>query len=195
MSALLKVTFEHCYIVVGALNVSCVYCILRACIHTVDIYDGDREPMIFHGKTLTSKISLRDVCRAIKKYGFVSSPYPVIISAEIHCGLAQQDMMVEIMLSVFGDALVQAPVDGRPPIHVLPSPEDLKGRILLKAKNLLITRQRPPEPEVLDTSTSSTSDTDFMQEARTEWDKAKKLESETVKGKIDPDAPVQGNGF
>ena len=57
---------------------------------TVDIYDGDIEPMIFHGKTLTSKVSLRDVCHAVAKYAFVASPYPVIISAEVHCGLAQQ---------------------------------------------------------------------------------------------------------
>lgn len=88
--------------------------------------------MIFHGKTLTSKVSLRQVCEAIKKYGFVSSPYPVIISAEIHCGLHQQEMMADIMMSVFGDALVQAPIDGRPMLPTLPSPEDLKGRILLK---------------------------------------------------------------
>jgi phosphatidylinositol phospholipase C delta len=88
--------------------------------------------MIFHGKTFTSKVSLREVCAAIAKYAFVASPYPVIISAEIHCGLAQQDMMVDIMTQVFGDALISAPIDGRPKIEVLPSPEDLKGRILLK---------------------------------------------------------------
>lgn len=98
----------------------------------VDIYDGDQEPMIFHGKTFTSKVSLREVCHAIAKYGFVASPYPIIISAEIHCSVPQQDMMVEIMKEVFGDALVRAPVDGRPKIQILPSPEELKGRILLK---------------------------------------------------------------
>jgi phosphatidylinositol phospholipase C delta len=98
----------------------------------VDIYDGDSEPMIFHGKTFTSKVSLREVCHAIMKYGFVASPYPIIISAEVHCGLAGQDMIAEIMGSVFGEALVKAPVYGRPKIENLPSPEDLKGRILLK---------------------------------------------------------------
>lgn len=101
----------------------------------MDIYDGDKEPMIFHGKTFTSKVSVREVCEAIKKYGFISSPYPIIISAEIHCGLAQQDMMADIMLSVFGDSLVHAPIDARPAITVLPSPEDLKGRILLKVRS------------------------------------------------------------
>lgn len=36
------------------------------------------------------------------------------------------------MHEVFGDSLVSAPVQDRPKITVLPSPEDLKGRILLK---------------------------------------------------------------
>lgn len=94
--------------------------------------------MIYHGKTWTSKVSLREVCEAIMKYGFVSSPYPIIISAEIHCGVAQQDMMVDIMTSVFGDALMHAPINGRPCIAVLPSPEDLKGRILLKVGSSLL---------------------------------------------------------
>lgn len=103
-------------------------------IHTllVDIYDGDEEPVIFHGNTLTSKVSLRDVCQAIAKYAFVTSPYPLLISAEVHCGLKQQDKMVEIMLHVFGESLIRAPVEGRPRIQVLPSPEDLKGKFLLK---------------------------------------------------------------
>ena len=88
--------------------------------------------MIFHGKTFTSKVSLREVCEAIKKYGFVASPYPIIISAEVHCGLAQQDMIAEIMLRVFGDAMIQQPLEGPSKIEALPSPEDLKGKILLK---------------------------------------------------------------
>lgn len=118
--------------------------------HAVDIYDGDTEPMIFHGKTFTSKVSLRQVCEAIKKYGFVASPYPIIISAEVHCGLHQQDMIAEIMLEVFGDSLVREPLPpvvlpqlesdasrastSLPKIEVLPSPEDLKGKIMLKVR-------------------------------------------------------------
>jgi phosphatidylinositol phospholipase C delta len=98
----------------------------------VDIYDGDHEPMIYHGNTLTSKVSLRDVCQAIAKYSFVTSPYPVLISAEVHCGIAQQDKIVDIMVEVFGNAIVQAPVEGRPKIEALPSPEDLKNKFLLK---------------------------------------------------------------
>lgn len=98
----------------------------------MDIYDGDKEPVIFHGKTFTTKVSLRQVCQAIAKYAFVASPYPVIISAEIHCSLPQQDIIADIMTEVFGSALVRAPVKGELKIEALPSPEDLKGRVLLK---------------------------------------------------------------
>ena len=98
----------------------------------VDIFDGDREPVVSHGKSLTTNLSLRKACEAIAKYAFVVSPYPIIISAENHCSIPQQDMIASIMHEVFGDSLVSAPVEGRPRIDVLPSPEDLKGRILLK---------------------------------------------------------------
>jgi phosphatidylinositol phospholipase C delta len=87
---------------------------------------------VYHGKTFTTKVSLRKACEAIAKYAFVVSPYPIIISAEVHCSIPQQDMIASIMQEVFGDSLVSAPVQGRPRIAVLPSPEDLKGRILLK---------------------------------------------------------------
>lgn len=99
---------------------------------SVDIYDGENEPMVFHGKTLTSKVSAREVCEAIMKYAFVTSPYPIIISAEIHCSLAQQEMFANIMHEVFGEALLGAPIEGKPLSGPLPSPEDLKGRVLLK---------------------------------------------------------------
>jgi phosphatidylinositol phospholipase C, delta len=130
-----RVTSEHCCIAVAVSNVSLLPVIFISqfiLVIAVDIYDGDREPVIFHGKTLTTKVALREVCHAIAKYAFVASPYPVIISAEIHCSLPQQDMMVDIMKEVFGDSLICAPIDGQRKIEILPSPEDLKQKILLK---------------------------------------------------------------
>ncbi|KAF8480101.1 PLC-like phosphodiesterase [Russula ochroleuca] len=125
----------------------------------LDIFDGDREPVVYHGKTFTTKVSLRKACEAIAKYAFVVSPYPIIISAEIHCSIPQQDMIASIMLEVFGDSLVSAPVQGRPRIAVLPSPEDLKGRILLKAKNLYVSESEEMQPNVIliDAESSVTS--------------------------------------
>lgn len=100
--------------------------------YTVDIWDGEEEPAIYHGRTLTSKVSLTDVARAISRYAFVASPYPIIISAEIHCSLKQQDQAAEIIRREFGDALVTSTVDGEVTIEALPSPERLKRRILFK---------------------------------------------------------------
>lgn len=160
---------------------------------SVDIYDGEIEPVIYHGKTLTTKVPLRDICQAIARYAFVASPYPVIISAEIHCGLPQQTLIAEIMSDVFGDALVKAPVDGRPKLEFLPSPEDLKGRVLVKTKNLYISQtgdgshgsDLPVETESESTETSA-SDTDMREELRHEikheWKKAKENEAEMLKG-------------
>lgn len=118
------------------------------------MYDGDDgEPMIFHGKTFTSKVSLKEVCEAIIRYGFVTSPYPIIISAEMHATLDQQDRVAEIMVEVFGDALV-CRADGEPEMEIseLPSPEDLKGKVLLKVgyfgnkRVVLISHHRPRMP-------------------------------------------------
>lgn len=75
---------------------------------------------------------LREICVAIAKYAFVTSPYPVVISAEVHCGVSQQEKMAKVMTEVFGDALVRGPEEGAHKVDVLPSPEALKGRVLLK---------------------------------------------------------------
>ncbi|KAI0332162.1 1-phosphatidylinositol-4,5-bisphosphate phosphodiesterase 1 [Cubamyces sp. BRFM 1775] len=165
---------------------------IRALLHScrsveLDIYDGDVEPMVYHGKTLTSKVSVRDACIAIAKYAFVASPYPIIISAEIHCSVPQQEQLVGIMKEVFGEALVYAPVEGRPTIVDLPSPEDLKGRVLLKAKNLYVSeKQGLTEKELtVDTESSTTdtsaSDSDLGGEIKQEWRNAREHEKELIK--------------
>ncbi|KAI5119985.1 hypothetical protein M0805_004430 [Coniferiporia weirii] len=138
----------------------------------IDIYDGETEPVIYHGKTLTSKVPLRDICQAIAKYAFVASPYPIIISAEVHCSVVQQDLTASIMRSVFGDALISAPVSARPHITELPSPEDLRGRVLLKAKNLYLTekdglREKHVTVDAESSSTdTSASDSEIVHEFR-----------------------------
>ena len=69
----------------------------------MDCWDGSHhQPIIYHGGTITSKLRFRDVCVAIREYGFVRSTYPVILSLEIHCSEAQQRVMVDIMTQVFG---------------------------------------------------------------------------------------------
>jgi phosphatidylinositol phospholipase C delta len=150
---------------------------IRALLHgcrsvELDVYDGDIEPCVTHGNTLTSRVPVRDIARAIAKYAFVASPYPIIISAEVHCNLAQQAFLAKILQEEFGDALVSAPIDGRPSISVLPSPEDLKGRVLLKAKNLYVTErdglQEMKDKAVVvgqEESTTDTTDTSSQSES------------------------------
>jgi len=66
--------------------------------------DGsDGDPIIYHGHTLTSRIKFRDAIKAINEYAFKASPYPVILSLEVHCHLEQQGVMAKIMKEIFGD--------------------------------------------------------------------------------------------
>ncbi|KAF7299231.1 Phosphoinositide phospholipase C [Mycena indigotica] len=128
----------------------------------IDIHPGSHTPLVTHGNTLTSKVPLRAICEAIDQYAFVASPYPLIISAEVHCSPVQQDMIVEIMSSVFGEKLMRAPIDGRPPLAELPSPEDLRGMILVKTKNLYLSSSdgtvSPTSIEISYTSADSTAE-------------------------------------
>lgn len=70
----------------------------------MDVWDGDGgEPIIYHGHTLTSKITLADVLRdGIKAYAFEASSYPVILSIENHLSIDQQKVMVKLMKEILG---------------------------------------------------------------------------------------------
>lgn len=102
----------------------------------LDCWDGaNGEPVIYHGYTLTSKVLFRDVIKAIKEYAFKTSDYPVILSLENHCSVDQQKLMAHHMISILGDALVTKPLGNAMPT-ALPSPEELKGKFLIKGKRL-----------------------------------------------------------
>uniref|UniRef100_A0A8C5PMH9 Phosphoinositide phospholipase C n=1 Tax=Leptobrachium leishanense TaxID=445787 RepID=A0A8C5PMH9_9ANUR len=102
----------------------------------VDTWDGPNgEPIVYHGHTFTSKILFKDVISAINKYAFRVSQYPVILSLENHCGVEQQDVMAQHLKSILGQNLVKNTLNGRLPSQ-LPSPEELRGRILLKGKKI-----------------------------------------------------------
>uniref|UniRef100_A0A671XX93 1-phosphatidylinositol 4,5-bisphosphate phosphodiesterase n=2 Tax=Sparus aurata TaxID=8175 RepID=A0A671XX93_SPAAU len=102
----------------------------------VDCWDGqDGEPIVHHGYTLTSKILFKDVIETINKYAFVKNDYPVILSIENHCSVPQQKKMAQYLIEILGDKLdlsnIKADESGW-----LPSPETLKGKILVKGKKL-----------------------------------------------------------
>ncbi|KAL6094733.1 plcd3 [Pungitius sinensis] len=100
----------------------------------LDCWDGDKgEPVLYHGHTLTSKVPFVKVIETINDYAFKASPYPLILSLENHCSVEQQTVMARHLRSILGDKLLTEPLDGLDP-HKLPSPEDLKGKILVKGK-------------------------------------------------------------
>lgn len=102
----------------------------------LDCWDGPNgEPIIYHGYTLTSKVLFRDVIKAIKNHAFKTSNYPVILSLENHCTVEQQKRMAHYMTSILGEALLTKPLGDRMPSN-FPSPEELKGKFLIKGKRL-----------------------------------------------------------
>uniref|UniRef100_A0A673WU92 1-phosphatidylinositol 4,5-bisphosphate phosphodiesterase n=1 Tax=Salmo trutta TaxID=8032 RepID=A0A673WU92_SALTR len=107
----------------------------------LDCWDGkgeDQEPIITHGKAMCTDILFKDVISAIRETAFVTSEYPVILSFENHCSKPQQYKMARYCEEIFGDYLLRHPLEGytveagRP----LPSPIDLKLKILIKNKRL-----------------------------------------------------------
>ncbi|XP_047563463.1 1-phosphatidylinositol 4,5-bisphosphate phosphodiesterase delta-3 isoform X1 [Lutra lutra] len=106
----------------------------------LDCWEGPGgEPIIYHGHTLTSKILFRDVVQTVRDHAFTLSPYPVILSLENHCGVEQQAVMAHHLRAILGDALVTQGLDTQNP-EELPSPEQLKGRVLVKGKKLPAAR-------------------------------------------------------
>ena len=107
----------------------------------VDVWDGDNsEPAVTHGHTLTTKIPVRMVLQAIAQYAFLASPYPVVLSVEVHCELDQQDKLAAILHETLGDRLVSKRLDemeADAEVDKLPSPHDLRGKFLLKVHRLL----------------------------------------------------------
>ncbi|XP_028289760.1 1-phosphatidylinositol 4,5-bisphosphate phosphodiesterase delta-1a isoform X2 [Gouania willdenowi] len=102
----------------------------------LDCWDGDNgEPVIYHGYTMTSKVLFREVIQAIKDYAFKTSEYPVILSLENHCTLEQQKLMAHYLISILGEALLSKPLGYTIPTN-FPSPEELKGKFLIKGKRL-----------------------------------------------------------
>lgn len=92
------------------------------------------EPRVLHGHTLTKEISFRSVCNAIRDAAFIATDLPIIVSLEVHAGLEQQEIMVEIMREAWKGMLVDLPEAEEKAIKQLPSPDQLRHKILIKVK-------------------------------------------------------------
>jgi len=106
----------------------------------IDCDNGvDGKPVVTHVKTATTRVPFLDCIKAIEQYAFFASEYPLIVSLEVHCNSDQQKIMANMMVTVFGTKLLLHPLTSDD--YTLPSPEELKGRILVKVK-----LPRPDEP-------------------------------------------------
>ncbi|XP_078716816.1 inactive phospholipase C-like protein 2 [Lampetra fluviatilis] len=101
----------------------------------LDVWDGpEKEPLVFNGHTMTSPITLRAALDAIGKHAFAVSEYPLVLCLETHCCPAQQRTMVRHIKEVLKEKLYTEPAIAS--CAHLPSPESLRGRILIKGRKL-----------------------------------------------------------
>lgn len=101
----------------------------------LDLFDGEAgQPVITHKRTLIQPITLRDTLHAILRRAFVVSPFPVILTLENHVSLPQQKVMADLFQEILGDHLYIPDKDSSK--KPLPSPKDLKNKILLRGKKL-----------------------------------------------------------
>lgn len=78
---------------------------------------------------LQKEIALTHLC-------FLDQRYPVILSIEEHCSVEQQRHMAKVFKEVFGDQLLMKPVEAS--ADQLPSPTQLKGKIIIKVGLLCV---------------------------------------------------------
>ncbi|THC96545.1 hypothetical protein EYZ11_003989 [Aspergillus tanneri] len=119
----------------------------------IDCWDGaDGRPIVSHGRTMTTSVLFADCITVINRYAFITTDFPLILSLEVHCNPEQQSAMVKIMKETFKDQLVLEPLLTN--TFVLPSPEELNGRVLVKVKTC-----DEPQAEMRQESTGSLAST------------------------------------
>ncbi|KAI3943536.1 hypothetical protein MKW92_032458 [Papaver armeniacum] len=85
---------------------------------------------VYHGRTLTAKVSFIDCLKSIREYAFVGSEYPLVVTLEDHLTPELQAKAAEMITQTLGDVLFTS-IEC---LEEFPSPGALKGKILLSTK-------------------------------------------------------------
>jgi len=151
----------------------------------LDCWDGQGvsklaiTPVIYHGYTLTSKITFHAVIEAVKVF-LDEHPncYPIILSLENHCSIPFQEAMANCMTRIFKDSLyIPSEESLKDP---LPSADILKGKIILKGKRI------SSSVDSVDSDTISDTDSD-LDDSEMLWVRcSKKRKSKVPKVNICP---------
>ncbi|XP_016052298.1 PREDICTED: 1-phosphatidylinositol 4,5-bisphosphate phosphodiesterase delta-4 [Miniopterus natalensis] len=140
----------------------------------VDIWDGPSgEPVVYHGHTLTSRILFKEVVATVAQYAFQTSDYPVILSLENHCSWEQQEIIAHHLTEILGEQLLSTTLDGQLPTQ-LPSPEELRKKILVKGKKL-----RTLEEDLEEEEQEEELETELEGQQEAELEPESQFESET----------------
>ncbi|CAK9326952.1 unnamed protein product [Citrullus colocynthis] len=109
---------------------------------------------VLHGGTLTAPVELIKCLRAIKDHAFTASEYPVVITFEDHLTHHLRKEVAKMVTVTFGDILY---VPKSEDLNEFPSPESLKGRILISTKppehlKVESTKEKPSANKERDTA-------------------------------------------
>lgn len=91
------------------------------------------EPRVRDGEGATIQDFLfSDVCQTIKEHAFAATDLPLVVNLDIHCEPQQQLAVVRIINKTWAEFLVPAVAEAE--VAVLPTPAELRRKILIKVK-------------------------------------------------------------
>lgn len=88
---------------------------------------------MYHGYTATTELPFRKVCEVVRDYAFKNTDLPLIVSLEVHCSPAQQEIVVELINDYWGRFLQRLPNDFTDQTP-LPTLDSVRKKILVKVK-------------------------------------------------------------
>ena len=103
----------------------------------IDAWEHEGNIVVYHGRTLTSKVPLTEVLQAIVSSAFVTNPYPVIISLENHISDKTAPKLCEMLTAGLKPFLLSH--SDFDPINA--SPDSLRNRILIKGRPVESSRE------------------------------------------------------